>query len=146
MTLSWPLLILSCSCSQLASPVFLLSNYIEIDTNQRERQLSLGKTNSFKFFVLLFVLYTCCLIELFALALSIPADTTVGNHSAGTSDFWSCSAFFFSDFLDLVICQAIELFLLWRLCLVFSAFLGPPLYFFPSYHCHSYLYAVWLYW
>lgn len=83
---------LSCSCFQLALPVFLLSNYAGVDTNQREWEKAVERVeaNCFKSFVLLSGLYTF-LLELLALTFSIPVDTAVGNRSLGMSDFWSCS-------------------------------------------------------
>lgn len=103
MTFPWPLLALSSSCFQLASPVFLLSNYIGIDTNQREwkKKVEAGETKCSMSFALISMLYTCSFIELLALTLSIPVDTMVGNHSAGTLNFWSCSALLFSGFFGL---------------------------------------------
>lgn len=128
-----PLPALSPSCFQLASPVFLFSNYIGIDSNQREweKAVEAGKMNCLKLFVLLLAPYACSFIELFALALSTPANTVMGNHPAGTSDLGSCAAISVRDFLNLVIYQATELVLLWHSRLVSSAFLGLPLYFPP---------------
>lgn len=148
MAFPWPLLALSSSCFQLASPVFLLSNEIGIDTNQREQEQAadLGKTNCSKPFVPTSVLCTCSFIELLALTLSVPVDTMVENYATGTSDLWSRSALLVSDFLDLIFYQASELLLFRHLRLVSSAFLGLTPYFFPSNHCHLYLYKVCLNW
>lgn len=56
---------LSSSCFQLTLPVFLLSNYVAVDANQREweKAVEIGEANCFKFFVLLLVLYTFLLLS-----------------------------------------------------------------------------------
>lgn len=140
MTFRWPLLTLSSSCFQLASPVFLLSNYVEVDTNQRgwEKAIEIGKANCFKSFVLLSVLYAfffwaacpCC---------PIPVDVVVGNPSVGASDAWSCSSFSVTSSTCLVI-RSLNYFCshacIWSPLLFLACLYFPPLKSLPPISLH----------